>query len=140
MPKADSWLDRPIGRLGPMGGLQRVAGEERRFARPGGFLEQQANLRGLHGIGEGAGDQTPLLIGHLHASRLKPGDERCVIGEIFAPQRSQGILLVDAADLDAEPRSAVIGGSGKSWYRSETGPLGGCWRGRRLVSGYGRGD
>src|SRR5690348_4030409 len=99
-------IERPF--LG--GGLERVAGVDRRRARTRCLLEQSASLLSLGRIGKGPGDQPPLLVGREHAARLKPGDEGAMIGEELAPERAQRILLGDGADLDAVARRAVIGG------------------------------
>ena len=66
---------------------ERVAGVDRRLARPRRLLEQRAGLRCLGGAAERPGDQPPLLVGREHPAGLKPGDERGVIGEEIAPQR-----------------------------------------------------
>ena len=82
-----------IERLFLGGGLERVAGVDRRRARTRCLLEQSASLLGLGCIGKGPGDQPPLLVGREHAAWLKPGDEGAMIGEELAPERAQRIRL-----------------------------------------------
>ncbi len=92
-----------------VGRLEPVAGVNRGLAGPRRLLEQCAGLRCLRGAGEGTRDQPPLLVWREHAARLKAGDESGMIGEKFAPQGPQPVLLGNHADFDAVARGAVIG-------------------------------
>jgi branched-chain amino acid transport system substrate-binding protein len=65
-----TWADCSWGISDRLRQLQRVARVDRGLARPRRLLEQSARLSGLGGIGEGPGDQPPLLVGRKHAPWL----------------------------------------------------------------------
>ena len=59
-------------------------------------------MRRFLDIGERPGDQPPFLVRRKHALGLKAGDQRGMIADQILPHRPETVLLVGAADLDAE--------------------------------------